>query len=79
MYQRPIRLINSLKSYRVYRQTYRQTNTLLKTIFSHSGSLKTWRFDEKRGGLILHKSNTFSDENVKIINQIIFSEGTRKN
>ena len=29
--------------------------------------LKTWRFDEKRGGPIFHESNTFSDENVKII------------
>ena len=36
-----------------------------QTIFSHSGGLRTGRFDEKRGGQIFHKSNTFSDENVK--------------
>ena len=47
-------------------QTDRQTPSP-KTIFSHSGGLKTWRFDEKRGAQILHKSNTFSDENVKSI------------
>ena len=38
--------------------TDRQTDTIPKTIFSHSqsGSLKTWRFDEKRRCQILHKS-----------------------
>ena len=51
----------------------RKTNTIPKTIFSHSGCLKTWRFDEKRGGQILHKSNTFSDENVKNFSTNYFS------
>ena len=45
----------------------RETDTeVVKTVFSQSGSLKTWRFDENWGGQILHKSNTFFDENVKI-------------
>ena len=43
----------------------RQTDTVVKTDFSQSGGLKTWRFDENWGGQILHKSNTFSDENLK--------------
>ena len=40
-----------------------------KNHFFSLWGLKTWRFDEKKawgGGQILHKSNTFSDENVKI-------------
>ena len=44
----------------------KQTDTCVKTVFSQSGGLKTWRFDENWGGQILHKSNTFSDENVKM-------------
>ena len=47
------------------RQTDKQTDTFVKTIFSGSGGLKTWTFDKNGGGPILHKSNTFSDENVK--------------
>ena len=50
-------------------QTDRQTDTFAKTIFSGSEDLKTWTFDKNGGGgggcHILHKSNTFSDENVK--------------
>ena len=41
----------------------RQTD-VVKTVFSHSGGLKTWRFDENWRDPILYKSNTFSDENV---------------
>ena len=38
----------------------------VKTIFSGSEGLKTWTFDKNGGGgHFLHKSNTFSDENVK--------------
>ena len=49
----------------------RQTDTQVKPIFSHSGGFKTWRFDENwGGGQILHKSNSFSDENTK--NGIIY-------
>ena len=72
VYQRPIQSVNSFKSYRANklkstdRQTYRQTDTFAKTIFSGSEGLKTWTFD-KNGGHILHKSNTFSDENVKMV------------
>ena len=51
----------------------RQTDTVVKTVLSQSGGLKTWRFDENWGGQILHKSNTFSDENVKINILIRFS------
>ena len=49
-------------------QTDRQTDTFAKTIFSGSEGLKMWTFDKNpggRGGHILYKSNTFSDENVK--------------
>ena len=63
MYPILIKSVNSFESYR----GYRQTDTIPKTIFSRLGDLKTWRFDGKRGGQILHKSNTFSDENQKII------------
>ena len=42
-----------------------QTATFAKTIFSGSEGLKTWTFDKNGEGHILHKSNTFSDENVK--------------
>ena len=52
-----------------YRHTDTQTDTFAKTIFSGSEGLKTWTFDKNggEGGChILHKSNTFSDENVKI-------------
>ena len=68
MYQRPIQSVNSFKSYRAnkLKSTDRQTDTFAKTIFSGSEGLKTWTFDKNRGGHILHKSNTFSDENVKI-------------
>ena len=51
-----------------YKSTNRQTDTFAKTTFSGSEGLKTWTFDKNvRGGgcHILHKSNTFSDENVK--------------
>ena len=43
-----------------------QTDTFAKTIFSGSEGLKTWTFDKNGGGggKILHKSNTFSDQNV---------------
>ena len=44
----------------------RQIDTVVKTVFSQPGGLKTWRFDENWGGQILHKSNTFYDENVII-------------
>ena len=47
-----------------YKSTDRQTDTLAKTIFSGSEGLKTWRFDENGGVIFLHKSNTFSDQNV---------------
>ena len=69
----PIQSVNSFKSYRANklkstdRQTHRtdrQTDTFAKTIFSGSEGLKTWTFDKNRVGHILHKSNTFSDENV---------------
>ena len=43
----------------------RQTATIVNPVFSHSGDFKTWRFDENWGGQILHKSNAFSDNNVK--------------
>ena len=46
----------------------RQTDIFAKTIFSGSDEgLTTWTFDKNGvgGGHILHKSNTFSDENVK--------------
>ena len=43
----------------------RQIDTFAKTIFSGSEGLKTWKFDKNGGGHILHKSNTFSDDNVK--------------
>ena len=43
-----------------------QADTFAKTIFSGSEGLKTWTFDKNEGGHILHKSNTFSDENVII-------------
>ena len=56
---------NRLILSKVIDYTDRQTPSQ-KTIFSHSGDLKTWRFDEKHGGQIFHKSNTFSDENVKV-------------
>ena len=40
----------------------------VKTVFSHSRGLKTWRFDENWESDFSHKTNTFSyDENVKII------------
>ena len=73
MYQISIQSVNSFKSYRanklkIYTQTdSRQTDTFVKTIFSGSGGLKTWAFDKNRGGPILHKSNTFSDKNVKTL------------
>ena len=81
MYQRRIQSVNSFKSYRANklkstdRQTDTQTDTFVKTIFSGSGGLKTWTFDKNGGGPILHKSNTFSDENVK---KFQFPEGTRE-
>ena len=50
---------------KIYEQTHRQTDTFAKTIFSGSEGLKTWTFDKNGGGPILHKSDTFSDENVK--------------
>ena len=59
-------LSNRLILSKAIEYTDRQINTIPKTIFPHSGDLKTWRFDEKREGQILHKSNTFSDENVKM-------------
>ena len=47
-------------------QIDRNTDKFAKTIFSCSVGLKTWRFEKNReGGQILHKSNTFSYENVK--------------
>ena len=67
-YQRPIQSVNSFKSYRAKQTINRQTDTFAKTIFSGSEGLKTWTFDKKKaggGGHILHKSNTFSDVNVK--------------
>ena len=54
---------------------FRQTDTFAKTIFSGSEGLNTWTFDKNGGGggggggYILHKSNTFSDENVKTESQ----------
>ena len=39
--------------------------TFAKSGFSSSGGLKIWRSVENEGGQILHKSNTFSDENIK--------------
>ena len=47
--------------------TDRETDTFAKTIFSGSEGLKTWSFDKNGGSQILHKPNTFSDENVKIL------------
>ena len=75
MYQVSIQSVNSFTSYRanklksIDRHTDRQTDTFAKTIFSGSEGLKTWTFDKNGGGggPILHKSNTFSDENVIII------------
>ena len=77
MYQVSIQSVNSFKSYRANkstdrhterqtdRQTDTQTDTFAKTIFSGSEGLKTRTFDKNGGGgPILHKSNTFSDENV---------------
>ena len=72
MYQVSIQSVNSFKSYRANklkstdRQTDTQTDIFAKTIFSGSEGLKTWTFDKNGGGPILHKSNTFSDENVII-------------
>ena len=48
-----------------YKFTDRHTDTFAKTIFSGSEGLKTWTFNKNRGGQILHKSNTFSNENLK--------------
>ena len=51
-----------------YKSTDTQTDTFAKTIFSGSEGLKTWTFDKNGGGVhILDKSNTFSDENVKMM------------
>ena len=47
------------------RQTDRHTDTFAKPRFSGSGGVKTWTFDKNGVRPILHKSNTFSDENVK--------------
>ena len=72
MYQVSIQSVNSFKSYRANklkstdRHTDRQTDTFAKTIFSGSEGLKTWTFDKNGEAQILHKSNTFSDENVII-------------
>ena len=46
----------------------RLTDKFAKTIFSCSEGFKPWTFDKNgEGGCqILHNSNTFSDENVKI-------------
>ena len=59
--------INSFKSYRANKQKFtdRQTDTFAKTIFSGSEGHKTWTFQKNGEDHILHKSNTFSDENVK--------------
>ena len=44
----------------------RQTIPDVKTVFSHSRGLKTWRFDKNWVNDFSHKTNTFSyDENVK--------------
>ena len=53
-----------------YKSTDTHTDTFTKTIFSGSEGLKMWTFDKKKGGggHILHKPNTFSDEDVKIGN-----------
>ena len=59
------------------RHTDRQSPSQ-KPFFSHSGGLKTWRFDEKRGAQILYKSNTFSDENVKKLLSAFSKTDTRK-
>ena len=57
-----------------YKSTDRHTDTFGKIIFSGSEILKTWTFDKKKKGggcHILHKSNTFSNENVKNTAEIL--------
>ena len=45
--------------------------TVVKIIFSHSGGLKTSRFDENLNSHFSHKTNDFSHyENVKILTVI---------
>ena len=67
MYQRPIESVKSFKSYHANKLLVcRHTHTFAKTIFSGSKGLKTGTFDKNGGGgcHILHKSKTFSDENI---------------
>ena len=53
----------------------RQTDIGEKPVFSHSGDLNTWRFDETWESDYSHKTNTFShDGNVQNLSlNIIFS------
>ena len=44
-----------------------RTDTVVKTVFSHSGDLKTWRFDENWGVKFYTNVITSLDENVKIV------------
>ena len=65
MYQRPIQSGNSFKSYRANKLKSTDRHIRENHFFGFRGSqnVDIWK---KRGGPILHKSNTFSDENVKI-------------
>ena len=66
MYQISIKSVNSFESYRVYRQTVRQIPSQ-KPFFLTKGLSKRGDLIKNGGGggQILHKSNTFSYENVK--------------
>ena len=70
VYQRPIQSVNSFKSYRANKlYIYRQTDThSRKPFFRVQRVSKRGHLTKPGGGgcQILHKSNTFSDENVKM-------------
>ena len=73
MYQVSIQSVNSFKSYRanklkIYTQTDRDRHTdrhIRKNHFFEFRGSQNVDIWQKRGDPILHKSNTFSDENVK--------------
>ena len=74
MYQVSIQSVNSFKSYRANklkstdRHTDRQTHSR-KPFFRVQRVSKRGHLTKTGGVPILHKSNTFSDENVKILSQ----------
>ena len=53
-------ILSRVIKYTTYRQTDRQIDTFIKTVFSYSGGLETRIFNENFGSHSSHKTNTFS-------------------